>query len=181
MGRRSGLVTAAAAAALVVIGIFGYSGHLPGPMAGLARHVGASSSNHQTTGPSGSGGGEEHGTSATPVATATGGTTARATALCQAYFKDPWRNGSRSWDRSDFQALSKAAGGAKWVLRYCVQNKYLTGSTWSSGHFQYPQGYEGGPWGWTPGQDSGQSHGGGNSQENSGSSQTTGGYGQGSR
>jgi hypothetical protein len=168
-GGRLGLATAAAAALVLIMGIFAYSGHLPEPIQSAAHVViGApSAQQHATTRPTAlaTGGGRLSGSSATPVAirpTATtttaapsGSTSAAPTSpkqdakqWCQAYFKDPWRQGSKSWDMSDFTKLAKAAGGARWVLKYCLP--YLTGQPWSRHGFRFPTGFDGGSWAWPP-------------------------------
>ena len=164
-GRRLGLATATAAAFVLIMGVVAYSGYLPGPVQSAAHVViGAPPAPHHTTvrptvsatggaGLSGSGApAVEH-----PTATPTPSRAATATApaqgprqRCQAYFKNPWRPGSRSWDKTDFTKLAKAAGGPQWVLRYCFT--YLKGQPWwGSPGFRFPNGFDGGVWAWTPG------------------------------
>ncbi|HEY6792825.1 MAG TPA: hypothetical protein VI365_36495 [Trebonia sp.] len=169
-GGRLGLATAAAAALVLIMGIFAYSGHLPEPIQSAAHVViGApSAQQHATTPPTApaTGGGRLSGSSAIaaaiqPTATATttaapsGSTSADPTVAkqeskqwCLAYFKDPWRPGSTSWDMSAFTKLAKAAGGARWVLKYCLP--YLTGQPWSRHGFRFPTGFDGGSWAWPP-------------------------------
>jgi hypothetical protein len=161
-GRRLGLATAAAAALVVIMGIVAYSGHLPEPIQGAAHVViGApspSTPHHATTRPTApaTGVGRLSGSSATPAARPTptaalsgSAATTNPRQWCQAYFKNPWRPGSRSWDMADFAKLAKAAGGSRWVLRYCFP--YLTGLPWSGGHDTHvPNGFDGGSWAWTP-------------------------------
>ncbi|MCW2930634.1 MAG: DNA-directed polymerase specialized sigma subunit, sigma24 family [Actinomycetia bacterium] len=181
-GPRLGLVTAAAAALVLIVGIFAYSGHLPEPIQSAAHVViGAPSvQRHATTRPTtpATGGGRLNGSSATPAAgrpTATATTAAPSGSAttapagprqwCQAYFKSPWRPGSTSWDMSDFTKLAKAAGGPRWVLKYCLP--YLTGLPWSGGHgFRFPTGFDAGSWAWPP---SGEAHGHGNKSTATGS------------
>jgi hypothetical protein len=186
-GRPLGLATAAAAVLVLIMGVFAYSGNLPEPIQSAAHVViGAPSAQQQaTTRPTApaTGGGSVNGSSATPAATrpaATATTTAPSGSStsaaptgprqgpkqwCQAYFKDPWRPGSTSWDMSDFTKLAKAARGPRWVLKYCL--RYLTGQPWSGGHgFRFPTGFEGGSWAWPP---SGEAHGHGNGNTGTGS------------
>jgi hypothetical protein len=180
-GRRFGLATTAAAVLVVVMGIFAYSGHLPGPIQSAAHVViGAPTAQHRATPrPSAhpTGVGRLSG-SATPAARGTATATPSGSAAaagpgqwCQAYFKNPWRPGSTSWDKSDFEKLGKAAGGPRWVLRYCV--KYLTGSLRPGGQgSHFPNGYSGGSWaspsnGQNPGQGYGSNTGPGTSSTQS--------------
>jgi hypothetical protein len=169
-GRRLGLASAAAAALVVIMGIVAYSGHLPEPIQSAAHVViGApSAQRHANTRPAtpATGAGNLSGSPSTPAAAwptasattaAPSGSASATTAgpmqgsrqLCQAYFKNPWRPGSTSWDMSDFTKLAKAAGGPRWVLKYCLP--YLRGEPWSGGHgFRFPTGFDGGSWAWPP-------------------------------
>jgi hypothetical protein len=130
--RRLGLAATGAAALVVVLGIFAYSGYLPGPFQRAARvattapGVNRSSSaaaSRPATGPGGLAG-----SSATPAASSApspttspsaSGQSQAAAKLCRAYFADPWR------DMNDFMKLSKAAGGPMKVWSYC--QPYLQG------------------------------------------------------
>ncbi len=163
-GRRLALGTAAAVALVVIMGVIAYSGHLPEPIQSAAHEViGAPKAGHQATARRNTpvtGGGSLNGSSATPAAHAkptavpSGDASAPAPKAgpkqwCEAYFKNPWRPGSTSWDKSDFIKLSRAANGPWWVLRYCAP--YLNGPSWLGDHgFRLPAGYDGGPWAWTP-------------------------------
>jgi hypothetical protein len=93
-------------------------------------------------------------------------------AECQAYFKNPWKpgaqsgdkSGGQSWDQADFGKLSAAAGGPQYVLVFCV--KYLPPN---AGHGKkpgdgYPSRYPGGKFVMPPADSNGQgqNQGGGN-------------------
>jgi hypothetical protein len=153
---RFGLTSAAAAALIVVIGIFAYSGQLPGPFQSAAHIIGAPARHHASGHPSPSAAAPRLNGHATPEPKATAGQASTGAAgpqeWCQAYFKNPWRPTSRSgsWDAKDFQKLAKAApGGPRLVLKFCI--KYLTGPGWSPGHgYRLPPGWYGGPWAWIP-------------------------------
>jgi hypothetical protein len=112
---------------IVVLGIFSYSGYLPGPFQ-RTSHVATGTPGAKTSSPapasrpeSGSGGLSGAGTrapsptpSATPAPPASASANGKSPAkLCEAYFADPWH------DMSDFAKLSKAAGGPMKVWSYC--------------------------------------------------------------
>jgi hypothetical protein len=152
--------TAAAAALVVVMGIFAYSGNLPEPIQSAAHVViGAPSARHQATSrptASATGVGRLSGSSATPDGQPKGTPSAARGAAaagpeqgpkqwCQAYFGNPWRPGSTTWDEPDLARLEKAAGSPWLVLRYCV--KYLP--QLKGKDFPYPNGH-GGFLPWTP-------------------------------
>ena len=124
--------------------------------------------------------------SPSPAATGTAsGETPQA--LCEAWLKDPWRPGVKTWDREDFDQLSTLAGSPQLVLFYCWTQ--LPMSYWrtvplphfpshsDNGHWAWPAGgkpapgdgsSQGGNWG--PG---GGAQGGGNSQANKASGAST--------
>lgn len=123
--RRLGLAAAGAAALVAILGIFSYSGYLPGPFQGDSRMAtsspGAQRSSPAPASRSATGPGGLAGSSATPAPAPTptpaptpaAGSQSQAARLCQAYFADPWR------DLNDFMKLSKAAGGPMKVYNYC--------------------------------------------------------------
>ena len=155
--RRIGLTAVAAAALAAVIGTFAYSGHLPGPFQNAA-HVAIGAPSAKTS-PSARPGGSARGGAGVAGQQVTPAPTPAPTAApdgprqwCQRYFADPWRPGSTSWDKSDFEKLAKAAKGPQLVLRYCA--KYLDqgdghGTPGDAHH--YPDGFYGGQWAWIPG------------------------------
>lgn len=157
--RRIGLTAVAAAALAMVIGTVAYSGHLPGPFQNAA-HVAIGAPSAKTS-PSARpseparGDGGVAGTSATPAPTPspTSGTAPDGPRQwCQRYFENPWKPGSASWDKRDFEKLAKAANGAQWVLLYCF--RYLDrgdGHRSTGDAHHYPDGFYGGQWAWIPG------------------------------
>jgi hypothetical protein len=174
--RRRALGTAAAVVIVAIIGIFAYAGTQPGPIQNSA-HAAFGAPAVKTTAPSAPrvevtgavrasasspaiSGAKQH----RPAITSAPGPTSDAPAdgprdECQAYFKNPWKPGSTSWDKSDFEKLSKVApGGAAWVLWYCA--RYLNEPHSLGGtRFFYPAGFPGHSFAWTPGHD--QAHDGG--------------------
>jgi hypothetical protein len=161
--RRIGLTAVAAAALAAVIGTFAYSGHLPGPFQNAAHvAIGAPSARTSPSAhPDGSAGGGTGltGPSATqaptptPTPAPTSGTAQEGPRQwCEAYFANPWKPGSTSWDKADFEKLAKVARGPQWVLWYCFKLNQEDGHGSPSGDsHHYPDGYEGGPWAWIPG------------------------------
>ena len=158
--RRLLLATVPAAALVVAMGIFAYSGNLPEPIQSAAHvAIGAPSARHQVTGQptaSAAGAGGLSGSSATPVAQPTGTPSASSSAVapapaqgprqwCQAFFANPWRPGSTTWDKPDFARLEKVAGSPWLVLSYC--EKYLPQLKGQA--FRFPNG-DGGSLPWTP-------------------------------
>jgi hypothetical protein len=160
--RPRALGSAAAVALLAIIGIFAYAGSLPGPIQNAA-HVAFGAPPVKTTSapaPSVEGTGSPRGSRSPmtgarairPSATSSPGSPASASPAgprqwCTAYFSNPWKPGSKSWDKSDFEKLSKAVpGGSRWVLWYCA--RYLDVKQDHDGaRFSFP----GGSWAWTPG------------------------------
>ena len=165
IGRRLGLATAAAAAFVLIMGVVAYSGYLPGPVQSAAHVLnGGLPAPHDATsrpttpatsrpGLTGSGAPAVQHSTATAAATPSATATAPAQGprqWCQAYFKNPWRHGSTSWDMTDFAKLAKAAHGPQWVLWYCFT--YVKSQPWWVGPgFRIPNGFDGGAWAWTPG------------------------------
>jgi hypothetical protein len=150
---RLGLTSVAAAALVVIVGIFAYSGNLPGPFQNAVHIIGAPVRHHETGHPSPSeAAGRLNGGATlapTPTASQAGTGAAGPQEWCREYFTNPWRPGSKNWDRQDFQKLAKAANGPRWVLKFCI--KYLTAPGWSPGHgYRFPPGWEGGSWAWIP-------------------------------
>jgi hypothetical protein len=155
----------AALALLVIIGVFAYAGSLPGPIQNAA-HV-AFGAPPVKTAPASAPSEEVTGSARASASPMTGATEVRPSSAsaprpsanaapagpkqwCQAYFSNPWRPGSTSWDKSDFEKLARATpGGPAWVLWYC--SKYLDGKHQTDGMaYLFPAGFPGGSWAWTP-------------------------------
>jgi len=157
--------TVAALALLVIVGVFAYAGSLPGPIQNAA-HVAFGAPPVKTTSasaPSEEANGSARATAA-PVPgareirpSAASGPQPPASATpagpkqwCQAYFGNPWRPGSTTWDKTDFNKLAKAApGGARWVLWYCARYLKVGHDSGPMTYF-FPAGFPGGSWAWTP-------------------------------
>jgi hypothetical protein len=163
--RPRALGTAAALALLAIVGIFAYAGSLPGPIQNAAhvafgapsvKTASASAPSVDEAGSRRAPGSPRPGARAIkPSAASTPQPSANAAPagagqLCTAYLSNPWKPGSMSWDKSDFEKLSKIApGGARWVLWYC--SKYVDVKHDHDGAlFSFPAGYPGGSWAWTP-------------------------------
>jgi hypothetical protein len=163
--RRRVLGTAAALALVLIVGIFAYAGSLPGPIQDAAHVAFGAPPVKTTSAPAPSV--EVTGSKRAPASPMTGAREIRPSATsaagppasaspagprqwCQAYFSNPWKPGSTSWDKSDFEKLSKVTpGGSGWVLWYC--SKYLAAGHDHDGMtFSFPTGFPGGNWAWTP-------------------------------
>jgi hypothetical protein len=167
--RPRALGTVAALALLAIVGLFAYAGSLPGPIQNAAHVAFGAPSVRTATPPApttdGSGSQRASGSpmSGARVIKPSAGADAKPPASasapgprqwCQAYLSDPWKPGAKSWDKADFEKLSKVApGGSQWVLWYC--SKYVDVPSAHGGMtFFFPPGYPGGAWAWTPGHSS---------------------------
>jgi hypothetical protein len=163
--RPRALGAAAALALVVIIGAFAYAGSLPGPIQNAAhvafgappvKTASASPPSVEATGaaratlPPATGARQVRPSASSAPPPSSSAAPAGPKQWCQAYFANPWRPGSTSWDKSDFEKLSKAApGGARWVLWYC--SRYLNVRKDSGGKsFFFPSNYPGGSWAWSP-------------------------------
>jgi hypothetical protein len=165
MRRPRALGTVAALALLAIIGVFAYAGSLPGPIQNAAHVAFGAPSVKTSPGPGASV--EGTGTRRSSASPMSGARAIRPTATatpqpsanpapagpkqwCEGYFANPWKPGSKSWDKSDFSKLSKVVpGGSRWVLWYC--SRYLdVGNGHDGSPFSFPTGYLGGSWAWTP-------------------------------
>lgn len=169
MRRRRALGTVAAVALVAIFGIFAYAGSLPGPIQNAA-HVAIGAPPVKTATASASAPSvEATGSARESRSPLTGARQIRQSMTpapapsanaapdgprqwCRGYFANPWKPGATSWDKSDFEKLSKLApGGSAGVLWYC--SKYLDDSRGQRGMASlYPTGFSGGSWAWPPDQ-----------------------------
>ena len=157
--------TIAAVALLAIIGVFAYAGSLPGPIQNAAHDAfgappvktsSASAPSEEVTGSARASASPMTGAREVRPSTTSGPQPSANVApagpkqWCQAYFSNPWKPGSTSWDKSDFEKLARAApGGPAWVLWYCSKYVDVRHEIDSMTYF-FPAGFPGSSWAWTP-------------------------------